>query len=347
MTAKKKKSGIPRNVAAMYIIAQILHLAGIYYFKYSYQYVSVLDFDLFTIGNGLNFLFASILILLYVRVAIKGIPSSPVFRNFMRTYLVVSSLALTAAVVSALWYPSFPKGFLFGQPTSRLLTGGLFLFFQLTQFSWIGFLFLQSEKEYLKTFIKVSIASIVLIVLFLGGTFIYSQLLPVREYQAAISDEPAETAVIFGAAVWSNNQASPALRARVMKGIELFKGGKTKRLQVTGANAPGELSEGEVAYRMLIKNGIPAEMIDKEIQTRSTVEQIGFIKDSLMIKRGFKNIIAISDGYHLFRIREVGRFYGVNIRLAESGLTTELGEMLFYQSREAVSLLMFWLFGLK
>ena len=331
----------------MYIIAQILQLAGIYYFKYSYQYVTALDFDLFTIGNGLNFLFSSILVLLYVRVAVKGIPASPVFRNFMRSYLIVSTLALTSAIVSALWFPTFPKGFLFGQPASRLFTGGLFLFFQLTQFSWIGFLFLQSEKEYMKTFLKVSVASIVLVILILGGTFIYSQILPVSEYQAAITDEPAETAVIFGAAVWSNNQASPALRARVMKGIELFKGGKTRRLQVTGSNAPGELPEGEVAYRLLIKNGIPPEVIDREIQTRSTVEQIGFIRDSLMVKRGFKNIIAISDGYHLFRIREVGRFYGVNIRLAESGLTTAIGEMLFYQSREAVSLLMFWLYGLR
>jgi len=156
----------------------------------------------------------------------------------------------------------------------------------------------------------------------------------------------SNVAVVLGAAVWSDNKPSPSLAFRVDKAAELYKQGIVNKIQLTGGNAPGELSEAEVSFNHILKKGISEEVIWIEKNTTSTIEQIRFIKNNLITQKHINSVIIISDVYHLQRVREICRFYNVQANVAASNLNLKTDKIIFYQLRECIALLLFWLFGL-
>ncbi len=153
-------------------------------------------------------------------------------------------------------------------------------------------------------------------------------------------------AVVLGAAVWSENKPSPSLAARVDKAIELYRAGRVKYIQLTGSNAPGELSEAEVAYKYLRSKNINDEDIFVEDKTTSTNEQIFFIKNNLAKREDLGEIIIVSDAYHLKRVKEICKFYNIDIKVASSDLKPEFENLFYYKLKESVAILVFWFFAL-
>ena len=68
--------------------------------------------------------------------------------------------------------------------------------------------------------------------------------------------EGKNIAIVFGAAVWSIDKPSPMFKARIDRSHELFKNESVHAIQVTGGNAPGELSEAQTALNRLIELGV-------------------------------------------------------------------------------------------
>lgn len=153
-------------------------------------------------------------------------------------------------------------------------------------------------------------------------------------------------AIVLGAAVWTNNIPSPSLASRADKAYQLYKIGVVKKIQLTGGNAPGELSEAEVAYLYLKSKGVNTNDMWMEKKTANTAEQVRYVKEELIDKKHINNIVFISNSYHLTRINEICNFYKINAGIEASELDLGFDKNIYYKIRESVALLEFWFFAL-
>ena len=158
--------------------------------------------------------------------------------------------------------------------------------------------------------------------------------------------QPYDIGVILGAAVWSNNEPSTLFKKRIDKGLELLNHQKVKYLQLTGGNAPGEFSEARAAQYYLHNKGVSNDFIRIEEKTSTTSQQVQFIKEKLIPEEDFNRIAVISDQFHMARVLEMSKFYNMKIDGVASDYNLSTEKILYYNIRESVALLLFWLFGI-
>jgi uncharacterized SAM-binding protein YcdF (DUF218 family) len=121
---------------------------------------------------------------------------------------------------------------------------------------------------------------------------------------------PADAIVIFGAAEYSG-RPSPVLRARLDHALDLFHRGLAPVIITTGGAAADPIfSEGGVGRDYLMRHGVPERSLIAETQGRDTAEsalRVGVI----MRANGLHSCVAVSDAYHVFRIRKLLEGEGV------------------------------------
>jgi uncharacterized SAM-binding protein YcdF (DUF218 family) len=114
----------------------------------------------------------------------------------------------------------------------------------------------------------------------------------------------ADAIVIFGAAEYSG-RPSPVLRARLDHALDLFHRGLAPVIITTGGAASDPIfSEGGVGRDYLMRHGVPERSLIAETQGRDTAEsalRVGVI----MRANGLHSCVAVSDAYHVFRIRKL------------------------------------------
>jgi uncharacterized SAM-binding protein YcdF (DUF218 family) len=116
--------------------------------------------------------------------------------------------------------------------------------------------------------------------------------------------QPADAIVVFGAAEYSGHP-SPVLRARLDHGFDLFRRGIAPVVIVTGgAAADPTFSEGGVGRDYLMHRGIPERNLIAETQGRDTAESAMRVA-VIMRANGLHSCVAVSDAYHVFRIRKL------------------------------------------
>jgi uncharacterized SAM-binding protein YcdF (DUF218 family) len=112
---------------------------------------------------------------------------------------------------------------------------------------------------------------------------------------------PVECAVVFGAAVSRGSEPGPAIVRRVGEAARLYREGQIDLLILTGGKGEGNRkAEAEVMREQAIAGNVRAEDIVLEDQARSTWENLVFAKN---LTSGCSSVVAISDQYHLGRIR--------------------------------------------
>jgi uncharacterized SAM-binding protein YcdF (DUF218 family) len=115
---------------------------------------------------------------------------------------------------------------------------------------------------------------------------------------------PADAIVVFGAAEYSGHP-SPVLRARLDHGLDLFRRGVAPVLITTGGAASDpHFSEGGVGRDYLMHRGVPERNLIAETQGRDTAESAVRVA-VIMRANGLRSCVAVSDAYHVFRIRKV------------------------------------------
>ena len=131
-------------------------------------------------------------------------------------------------------------------------------------------------------------------------------------------DSPAAKAdviVIFGAAQYAGHP-SPVYKARLDHGYALFEQGMAPMLITTGgAGLDPEFSEGGVGRDYLLRRGVPERSLIAETQgsdTAQSAERVG----NIMHVNGMHRCIAVSDAYHVFRIRALLEREGVEVEVA-------------------------------
>lgn len=121
---------------------------------------------------------------------------------------------------------------------------------------------------------------------------------------------PADAIVVFGAAEYSG-RPSPVLRARLDHALEVFHRGMAPVVITTGgAAADPTFTEGGVGRDYLMHHGIPERSLIAETQGRDTSEsavRVGVI----MHANGLHSCVAVSDAYHVFRIRKLLEHEGI------------------------------------
>ncbi len=122
--------------------------------------------------------------------------------------------------------------------------------------------------------------------------------------------QPADAIVVFGAAEYSGHP-SPVLRARLDHALELFQRGIAPVVITTGgAAADPSYSEGGVGHDYLMHHGVPESRLIAETQGRDTAESAVRVA-VIMHANGLHSCVAVSDAYHVFRIRRLLEHEGV------------------------------------
>lgn len=339
-----KKTVLKYFFPAGLILIYFLHLLIIFAVKYRSHNIPFSEFGLFNIGNFTNSLLTLIIILLIIPANRKG-----TFQKYRGRFILtvfISTLCLIAAELSKHIIIPLPDFYLFDNPFTRIFTGILFTVYQFTIFYMIFLLWYSAAQKSNAVILRAGVNSLLAMILILVLTAFYIS--PVKEQDEIlqIPGNGKNIGVVLGAAVWSNNIPSPSLAARSEKAARLYREKKIDKIQLTGSNAPGELSEAEVAFRHILKFGVDSSDVWLEDKTTSTTEQIFFIKHNLLDKKNDYNVVVISDSYHLTRVKEIGKFYRINIHVAASDLSASFENMVYYKLRESIALLAFWFFAL-
>lgn len=126
---------------------------------------------------------------------------------------------------------------------------------------------------------------------------------------------PTDAIVVFGAAEYAG-RPSPVYRARLEHALELFQRGIAPIVITTGGAAGDpDYSEGGVGSDYLIRHGIPERNLIAETQgtdTAQSAERVAVI----MRANQMHACVAVSDEYHVFRVRHLLEHEGVKVYVA-------------------------------
>lgn len=129
--------------------------------------------------------------------------------------------------------------------------------------------------------------------------------------QAGVDESrPADVIIVFGAAEYSG-KPSPAYKRRLDHAAELYRRGLAPMIITTGG-AGGDLrySEGQVGRDYLIAHDVPEDRVIAETQGEDTLESTARLT-TIMRENGMKMCLAVSDGYHMFRIKRMMQQQGI------------------------------------
>jgi uncharacterized SAM-binding protein YcdF (DUF218 family) len=126
---------------------------------------------------------------------------------------------------------------------------------------------------------------------------------------------PADAIVVFGAAEYAG-RPSPVLRARLDHAYDLYAKHLAPVIITTGGAAEDpSYSEGGVGHDYLMRRGVPERNLIAETlgtDTAHSAERLGVI----MRANGMKSCLAVSDEYHVFRIKKLLEHEGMTVYVA-------------------------------
>jgi len=136
----------------------------------------------------------------------------------------------------------------------------------------------------------------------------------VRIGQQSTRDEaqPSDVILVLGAAEY-RGRPSPVLRARLDHALELYHRRMAPLVMTTGgAGGDPVFTEGGVSRSYLMSKGVPSEAIIVEDEGESTVESTAMAGE-IMRRMGLDSAIVVSDGYHIYRVKKMLQFRGLNV----------------------------------
>ncbi len=153
---------------------------------------------------------------------------------------------------------------------------------------------------------------VVLVVIGMLGWFgwLYQQIESVAQQDDA---QPADAIAVFGAAEYSG-RPSPVFHARLDHAVELYRK-QIAPVVITlggGSDKDSGNTEGGVGRDYLLANGIPFADIIAETRSVDTEQQVHRLA-AIARENDLHHIVVVSDGTHLFRIRELCAEAGLDV----------------------------------
>jgi uncharacterized SAM-binding protein YcdF (DUF218 family) len=125
--------------------------------------------------------------------------------------------------------------------------------------------------------------------------------------------QPADAIAVFGAAEYSGHP-SPVFHARLDHAVELYRK-HIAPLVITlggGSDKDSGNTEGGVGRDYLLANGIPFGNIIAETRSIDTEQQVHRLA-AIAKENNLHHIVVVSDGTHLFRIRQLCEDAGLDV----------------------------------
>jgi uncharacterized SAM-binding protein YcdF (DUF218 family) len=165
-----------------------------------------------------------------------------------------------------------------------------------------------------------------LVWLAVGAFFVYVGMTYWRVVRQSRVDEarPADAIVIFGAAQYSGHP-SPVFKARLDHGYDLFQRHLAPVIITTGGQGGDpKFSEGGVGRDYLFARGVPDQNLIAETQSDDTSESV--LRVGIIMNRNHMHTcIAVSDPYHLYRIRRMLEHEGVEVYTSPRPMAKPIG----------------------
>lgn len=140
----------------------------------------------------------------------------------------------------------------------------------------------------------------------------------IRTTSYTIQTLPADAIAVFGAAEY-NGRPSPVLTARLDHALDLYRRGLAPLLISLGGGEEAQYdpqrSEGAVGRDFFLTHGVPDRRIIAETTSRNTEESVGRLA-AIARENHLRSILVVSDGTHMFRIRELCRAKGLHVLLS-------------------------------
>lgn len=138
--------------------------------------------------------------------------------------------------------------------------------------------------------------------------WVYTQ---IERYAVLDQAEPADAICVFGAAEY-DGRPSPVFRARLDHALELYRRGIAPLIITLGGPGGDDYTEGSVGERYLVSRGVPEQDIIAETHSTDTEEsarRVAVIANA----NGFRRLVIVSDGTHLFRIHAICAADGLHV----------------------------------
>ena len=137
-----------------------------------------------------------------------------------------------------------------------------------------------------------------LFALFIGFGLVVA--IDVYLYSQRTAAEPADAAIVLGAAVW-REQPSPVFRERINHAIDLYHSGQIRMIIFTGGvGERDDTAESEVARQYALARGVPAEAILIETHSTSTYQNLAYARE-IAAENDLKTFLVVSTPYHMRR----------------------------------------------
>lgn len=162
-----------------------------------------------------------------------------------------------------------------------------------------------------------------------------------RVHRATLREPSTATAhaiVVLGARVLPSGAAAPALEHRAHKAAELYLAGRAPLIVFSGGSPSGLPSEAAIAAALAVARGVPHSACLVEDQSRTTRENAAFTAP-LLRARGIRQVLLVSDAYHLLRAQAQFARLGIQTLPVPSGRPLGTAAALVQTARESVALL--------
>jgi uncharacterized SAM-binding protein YcdF (DUF218 family) len=120
---------------------------------------------------------------------------------------------------------------------------------------------------------------------------------------------PVQAIIVFGAAEYYG-KPSPVYKARLDHALDLYKRGIAPMIITTGAGKDSKFTEGAVGRDYLVAAGVPETAVVAETQSTDTSDSAERVA-GILRTNGIGTCVAVSDGYHMYRIKEMMARQGI------------------------------------
>lgn len=173
--------------------------------------------------------------------------------------------------------------------------------------------------------------------------FLVFPLLQVHFFGSTDYSRRADAAIVFGAKAYANGRPSLPLADRVRHACALYNRGYVHKLIFSGGPGDGQVHETESMKRLALSLGVDEKDIwlDKGgLSTEETVRNTTLLRDSL----GIRSLVAVSQDYHLPRIKMAFQRYGINVYTSPAPDNSGHGSSAKQLARETLA---FWIYYLR
>jgi len=134
--------------------------------------------------------------------------------------------------------------------------------------------------------------------------------------QAASVDQAAhaDAIAVFGAAEY-NGRPSPVLNARLEHALDLYQRGLAPVIVALGGGSDPQFSEGGVGRDFFLSHGVPDDKIIAETTSSDTEQSVTRLA-GIARENHWQNVLIVSDGTHMFRIRQLCDAQGLHVLLS-------------------------------